>query len=210
MVKGGNRGKSLVSVTIYVEGGGADSFDECRKAFRIYCEKLAPNKMPRIKASGSRSEAYKDFCLAVKQAEAGEQIVLVVDSEDPVLAQGKWQHLSQRPGDGWTTPPATGEANIYLMVTCMETWFLADKDAFVAFYEGDRILVKHLACNPEVESIPRGDVQDKLAAATAQCTKRGPYHKVRHGLAILPTLNPAIVEVRAPHAREFNDFIRAL
>lgn len=199
-----------MSVTIYVEGGGSESFDQCRQAFRLYCDKLEPRRAPRIKACGGRSQAYRDFCIAVGQAEVGDRIYLLVDSEDPITAKNKWSHLAGRPGDGWLPPLGIGEENVFLMVTCMETWFLADKSAVIAYYAGDHLLEQHLACNPAVELIPREEVQRKLLAATALCARKGRYHKVNHGFAILPMLNPATVESVSPRAREFNDFIRKL
>jgi hypothetical protein len=58
-----------VSVCVFVEGGGphAKTQTACRKAFRLFFEKvLGDRPKPRIIASGSRDEAYNDFCRSLE------------------------------------------------------------------------------------------------------------------------------------------------
>ena len=57
-------GNALVSVRVFVEGGGDQNRTKtaCRKAFHVFFEKLLGNRpKPRIIASGSRDQAYRDF-----------------------------------------------------------------------------------------------------------------------------------------------------
>jgi hypothetical protein len=79
-----------VKVSVYVEGGGprakARPAVECRKAFSRFFEKLLGDRpKPHIIASGSRDEAYRDFCRAL-ETNPDTIPILLVDSEDPVRA----------------------------------------------------------------------------------------------------------------------------
>ena len=84
-------------------------------------------RMPSVVASGSRQEAFNDFCAAVKY----DFIVLLVDSEGPrgKGIQPHGQHLKTR--DSWNQPSGATDDQVHLMVQCMEAWFLADKDSLL-------------------------------------------------------------------------------
>ena len=116
-----------MSVRVFVEGGGNQNRTKtaCRKAFRVFFDKLLGDRQkPRIVASGSRDEAYRDFTRSL--SDGSTFALLLVDSEDAVPAGMKaGDHLRNR--DGWTNPLPDGQ--VHLMVQCMEAWFLADKDA---------------------------------------------------------------------------------
>lgn len=98
------------------------------------------------------------------------------------------------------------EAQVHLMVQCMESWFLADKTSLEEFY-GQGFRPNALPANPAVEDVLKKDVMEGLARAT-QGTTMGEYHKTRHGFAILERLDPAKVSERSLHAKAFLDFLR--
>ena len=54
-------------------------------------------RMPRIVASGSRSDAYSDFCTAIKNVGPNDYVLLLDDSEAPVTV-APWQHVALRDG----------------------------------------------------------------------------------------------------------------
>jgi hypothetical protein len=195
--QGTTRGNALVSLHVFVEGGGHQSRTKiaCRKAFHVFFEKLLGDRpKPRIIASGSRDEAYRDFCRALSNG-PDTFPVLLVDSEDPVLAgRTAVAHLHDR--DHWTKPLPDGQ--VHLMVQCMEAWFLTDK-AMLAQYYGDGFKQSALPPNPRIEEIPKGDVFDGLDRATV-ATSKGAYHKTRHGFDILERLDPGTVQQRSPFA----------
>lgn len=71
--------------------------------------------MPRIVASGSRNDAFSDFCTALKSATTDDFTVLLVDAESPVETEnGAWDHLTRR--DGWVRPQGAGCESAHLMV----------------------------------------------------------------------------------------------
>src|SRR5271166_6121697 len=122
-----DRRKSLVTVRIFVEGGSQGSIKAgCRQAFRTFFEKVIPGHSFAVTASGSRSEAFKDFCLALKQ-NSRDYNLLLVDSEEAV-ATDPWAHLAARKGDEWKRPEGATDDQAQLMVQVMEAWFLADRE----------------------------------------------------------------------------------
>ena len=187
-----------MSVRVFVEGGGDRPRTQtaCRKAFRIFFEKLLGDRpRPRITASGSRDEAYRDFSRSLAK-DADTFPVLLVDSEDPV-PHGKTVSAHLRDRDPhWTEPLPDGQ--VHLMVQCMEAWFLADKSALKKYY-GDGFKESALSANPKIEEIPKRDVINGLDRATI-ATSKGPYHKTKHGFDILELVDPNAVQQRSPYA----------
>ncbi len=195
-----------MSVRIYVEGGGPASYDNCRKGFSEFFKRIVGDgNMPRVIACGSRDAAYKDFCQALKQ-HTTQTNVLLVDSEDEIVDLDCWVHLTNR--DKWPRPSIAAPDNAYLMVRCMESWFLADKDALVKFYGRD-FKVNALPNALEIESVSKTDIEHALDQASKPTTK-GRYHKVRHGFDILASLDPAKVSRSSPHAKRLIDFLASL
>ncbi|MGD0958346.1 MAG: DUF4276 family protein, partial [Methylomonas sp.] len=126
-----------------MEGGGDSNAlkAECRRGFSEFFKKAGiAGKMPRIVACGSRQNAYDSFRTAI---EAGDDALLLVDSEAPVAAIHQndnpdawrpWLHLKQRQGDNWSKPTNAHDNQCHLMVQCMESWFLADRDELKKFF----------------------------------------------------------------------------
>lgn len=204
-------------VTLYVEGGG-DSKTlriECRRGFREFLEKAGlKGKMPAIVASGGRRAAYEDYCTALTQATAA---VLLVDSEAPVSPrhqQGNpdtwqpWQHLKARPGDGWDKPAGAQDTDCHLMVQCMETWFLADRQTLQSFFgQGFRESALPAATLP-LESVAKDDVYNALEQATQRCKTKGGYGKGDHSFKLLARIDPAKVVAASPWAQRFVDQLK--
>lgn len=195
-------------VKIYVEGGGGARQRECRQGFSEFFRRAGfAGRMPAIVACGSRNDAFDDFRTAVRGADGGRFIMLLVDSEDPVSeSDGPWLHVSKR--DGWTRPTQATDESLCLMVQCMESWFIADRDCLKAFY-GPGFNARRLPRRPEVESIAKADVHGGLDMATRECTK-GKYgqSKGRHSFRILATLDPDKVAAASPHAKRMLDILR--
>lgn len=193
----------MVAAKVYVEGGGdrRDLKTRCRKGFSKFFEKAGlEGRMPKVIACGGRKAAYDDFCTALQIAKAEEFIVLLVDSEDPVPdGMEPWVHLAAREGDGWTKPSAADNDNAHLMVQCMETWFLADKEALKSYF-GQGFNEQALPKNPELERIPKRDILDGLKRASSRTTK-GIYSKGDHSFVILSLIDPSKVQGASKHAK---------
>ncbi len=200
-----------MSVRVYVEGGGdqkhTDNATACRSGFRQLFEKLGlPARRLSVIACGSRRQTYRDFCKAVQQVTRQQRddfIILLVDSEGPVGAPSAWAHLIAR--DGWQPPVGATEDQAQLMVQCMEAWFLADREALTEFY-GQGFLEGSLPGQPNIEQILKRSLLPMLEHASRP-TLKGPYHKTRHGFALLALINPQRVREASAHASRLFDIL---
>jgi uncharacterized protein DUF4276 len=178
-----------VSVRIYVEGGGEWAYTKtaCRAAFHEFFRKFVPEgRQPKVIASGGRENAFSDFKQAVLQ-NPDQLVLLLVDAEGPVAqAATNWAHLRAR--DQWNRPPGVSEDQAQLMVQCMESWFLADRDALKDYY-GDGFLIASIPGGP-IESVAKNDVLNALQHASRNTRTKGKYHKTIHGFDLLARIDP--------------------
>lgn len=198
----------MVKVKIYVEGGGDRRRlrIKCRQGFSEFFERAGfTGKMPAITACGSRHDAFDDFCTGLRQRKADEFSVLLVDSEAPVDT-GVWAHLRSR--DEWSKPENATDEQAHLMVQCMETWLVADKDT-LAEYFGPEFNMGAIPARDDVEAIDKDEVFRALSAATLQCARKGQYDKGRHSFQILATIDPAVIEKKSPHAARLMEMLRS-
>ncbi len=192
-------------VHLFVEGGGKgkDLPRRCREGFRKALERAGfAGHLPRIVASGSRSDTYDDFCKAL--ADTTITPLLLVDSEEP-LTLPPWSHLHQR--DGWRQPGGATEDQALLMVTCMETWLVADRAALAGFFD-HHLQVGALPPLVGLEYRACRDVQQRLADATRDCST--PYRKGDVSFRLLAVVNPAVLAKYLPNFERFITTLRAI
>jgi hypothetical protein len=194
----------MVELHLYVEGGGDSKLLRTagRRGFSEFLAKAGlKGHMPRIVACGGRRQAYDDFCTALRQSR--HVAMLLVDSEDAVTVPSSWTHLLQRPADAWPTPPDATDDDCHLMVQCMESWLLADRDALKTFF-GQGYDANALP--PEqnsIETIPKIVVYQALAKATKDCKTKERYGKGEHSFLLLALIDPVKVTVASPWASHF-------
>ena len=206
-----NRREPLVTVTIYVEGGGDSDYTRarCREGFARYCKKIAaPNRRPKIVACGGRQQAFDRFKTAIRLSRGNDQCALLVDSEGPVRpGDSPATYLHDR--DGWDFPFLQNH-RVFLMVQAMEAWLLADRSALSTYYgtgfrpnalPGDEL---------HIEAIPKNDLEPSLLRATDGTKTKGRYHKTRHAFDLLAEIDFRKVEAGSPHAAAFHIFLRPL
>lgn len=194
----------MVTLHLYVEGGGNAKVlrTACRRGFSEFLARAGlQGHMPRIVACGGRKQAYDDFCIALAQGR--HAAMLLVDSEDPVIMSSPWLHLLQRPADAWPKPQDANDDHCHLMVQCMESWFLADRDMLRTFFgqgfDANALPSPH---NP-VETAARTTVYQALAKATKDCKTKAPYGKGEHSFQLLSLCDPAKVTAASPWADRF-------
>ena len=189
-------------VVIYVEGGGETNYLKtmARRAFHDFLGQLSLRNQPGIRASGSRKDAYVDFCQAVEERTPA---LLLVDSEGPIPpGSNPWAHLKQR--DGWKKPRGADKEDCHLMVQCMESWFLADRALLSRFF-GQGFSDRSLPANPKIEEVPKGAVQRGMENASRR-SKKGKYAHGRISYEILACMDPHLIRQRSPWAdRLFSD-----
>jgi hypothetical protein len=197
---------------IYVEGGGDTHFlrTECRRGFSEFLRKAGlEGHLPQIVACGGRAKAYDKFSTAVKN---NETAMLLVDSEGPVAApyqQGNpagwkpWDYLKNRKGDEWGKPHNAGNKDCHLMVQCMESWFLTDRETLQKFFgQGFNAAALSIVQN-EVELIDKAQIYQSLENATRNCKVKAKYGKGEHSFKLLAIINPGNVIAASPWAKRF-------
>ena len=91
------------------------------------------------------------------------------------------------------------------MVQVMETWFLADVNTLESYY-GQGFRRQALPQNPNIEDVPKLDLENRLNQATRD-TQKGPYSKGKHSYEILERLDPAKVAGASLYAKGFIEAI---
>jgi hypothetical protein len=165
----------VTELRIYFEGDA-----RLRPGFRQFFSEIAEaasGKKCHFDLIATEGTPAQDFRDALK-THSDSWNVLLLDSEDPQEFQ-----LRKKSLDG------CDQDSIFWMVQIMESWFLADVDVLMALFKSS--LTKG---NPKVEEIPKDDVMGRLEKAA-----NGEYHKVKHGLKLLETIDPAKVRQAAPN-----------
>lgn len=196
-----------MSFRLYVEGGGDSKAlrARCRRGFSEFIRKAGlGGRMPRIVASGGRRDAYDHFRIACEHRANGGAPMLLVDAEGPVASNDVWKHLSSR--DGWQRPLGARDNQGHLMIECMESWFLADRNA-VKTYFGQGFRGGALPKSLNIEDAPRAYVLEGLDRA-ALATKKNGYSKGRDSFEILAAIDPDLVQSAAPSAGRFLEALR--
>jgi hypothetical protein len=165
---------------IYFEGD-----DRLRPGFRQFFSEIADaaNRKgwrfaPPVATYGRPVQAFR----IALQTHSDAWNVLLLDWEDPNEAEIRKRQL------GYCDPDS-----VFWMVWIMESWFVADLDALKTLFKGG-LSEDALRVNPNVEEIPKKDVLERLNKAA-----KGEYHKVKHGLKLLETIDPAKVRKAAPN-----------
>jgi hypothetical protein len=177
-------------LTVYVEGGGdgKDLRIKARQGFHQFLQKTSlKGRLPKIKASGSRENAYRDFCIAINN---NEPAMLLVDSEHPVeQGDSAWQHLNRY--DHWRPPPNAHEEDCHMMVVCMEAWLLADPGVLQAYYGK--------AVNPNALPSQHRDLETVQAPVQLldQALAQTKYNKSRDAFELLGRIHPTTLRQRA-------------
>lgn len=201
-----------MSTTIFVEGGGNSEITlrSCRKGFVEYFSKIIDTRRKRLKviACGGRDRAFDDFIAAIENCKLGDRCILLVDAEAPVTAVDAIEHLKER--DHWTFPDDLNGHRVYLMAQAMEAWFLADREAMSAFYDGG-FRPGSLPGRPDrIEDVFKADLEPRLKQATRDTRTKGEYHKTRHGFELLGLIDPNKVEKASAQAAILHEFLRDL
>lgn len=164
-------------------------------------------------------DAYDSFCTAIAN---DEDAMLLVDSEALVIAIAQpgnadhqedrkqwlpWQHLRQREGDGWEKPVQSNDRQCHFMAQCMESWFLTDKEALKVFF-GQGFNQNSLPRTFHIEQVPKNEVYESLARASANCRTKSKYGKSEHSFKLLALIDPEKVQQASPWALRLIETLR--
>ncbi len=137
--------------------------------------------------------------------------ILLIDSESPVTFQSdKFEAVRHR----LQKDEKIEQKRLYLMVQCMETWFLADLDSLGTYYGYNLYSYKKDERLENIESIPVKKVKEILAdiSEKSEYSHRGVYCDIRKatdGFAILEKISPNLVMEKSPHFKELIDFLNS-
>lgn len=178
-------------IRIYIEGGGEsnDTKARLRRGFSSFFKELvqvAQSKKIKwnITLCGSRNNAFRDFKNALA-AHPDAFVILLVDSEAPVVKQSPWEHLKSR--DNWDAPAGVDETHCYLMVQTMEAWFMADIETLKKFY-GQGFKENAIPKKSNVETIEKDLLEPRLKEASRDTKSKGEYQKIQHASKLLEML----------------------
>lgn len=198
----------MVGAKLYIEGGGSKSKAlgiSFRQGWRKFFEAAEVHNI-KIVHGGGREQTFRKFKKATEEVSSGMLPMLLVDSESPVdEGSSVWKHLLKN--DNWYRPEHARGDRAFLMVQCMETWFLADQDALQSFFgtQFDSNAVKQW---PHLEQVSKETVYGTLEKATSKCRK--PYSKGKTSFELLAKVNPSLVEAACPHAAALLRQLRSL
>lgn len=202
-------------ISVCVEGGGdkKDTQRRCRRAFSDFFHRAGISRGLQIVPGGGREDTLQNLSQRIKSAPVGDFVVGLVDSEGPVgSGVSAWAHLrGQIPKmHDWFSGITPDYESAYLMIQCMEAWFLADREELKNYFGSD-FAESALPGNPDVEEIPKDDVLDGLRNATRQCTgkgQKGRYDKGQHSFQILGRIDPGKVTQVSPEARRLIETLK--
>jgi hypothetical protein len=158
--------------------------------------------MPKIIAGGARDKAYGMFNRAMTSAKENDEYpILLVDSEDPITL-GPWEHLKVR--DDWDRPVGAEDDQAQMMVTCMETWIMADHEALRKVF-GSCLREGTLFPLNGLEKRLRQELLKTLESATNDCGKNRGYDKGERSFQILAILNPKLLEENLLYFHRFRE-----
>ena len=209
MEHGGNRGESVVRVSIYIEGGGDSA--KLNQIFRtgwrdFFTSAGLTGRLPAVVRCGDRANAFRRFSVALREVGDNELPVLLVDSEGPVKEdQSAWEHLQH--SDGWRQPALADDHQAYLMVQAMEAWLMADWDALREYF-GRGFNENRLPGQSDPELIPHNSLESTLKDASSGCGRQ--YAKGTVSFEILGRVDASKVENRCSHAKVLLDHLRSL
>jgi hypothetical protein len=202
-------------IAVYLEGGGqtgepgtAETKAAIRQGMDAFLRVLKDRA--RVKRwhwkmvpCGDRASTKNAFMNARAQ-EPDTLSILLVDSEIAVASLPR-AHLKTR--DAWDLDDVP-EEHVHLMAQVMETWFVADPERVKAYYGKDfneGALPKHA----QPESVSKAAIAAGLENATKN-TKKGRYHKIKHGSDLLARISPETVKQKCPHCKRLFDIVEAL
>ncbi len=188
----------MVKVRVYFEG--SNQLRQGFKAFLMKCAGQTGRSHFDLEVVAAQNEPIEDFQLAL-QTHADSTVLLLLDSEEPLDAKCvNLKRIKRLRG--------INRNHIFWMVQLMEAWFLADHHALQTHFKRDfrhDVLPQHV----DVETIPKQLVLKGLKEL-ARKRKKGAYHKVQDGSALLNLIDPVAVASRAPECRRLCQTLQAL
>jgi Domain of unknown function (DUF4276) len=189
----------MVSTQIFVEGGSNNSDSAARLGFKQFFEKAGVEKLPRVVICGPRGAAIRSY----RQRQGLG--VLLVDSEAPVTASTKIQHLLDREDIDHKHKHQLAEEEVFFMIEAMESWLIADIESIAKTH-------------PKVDPKPAQKVRERVQNQVEKISKRDSDEALKKSLPenlgkgrrmeLMGLLDPEIVMRMAPEANALVTHLR--
>jgi len=169
----------MVKKILFIEGTTDDTNGDLRKGFRILLEKkMKNNNMPEIKLGNDKAATIRKF------KHSNHQISLAMIDLDGKDIIDRSEIIKIKNDDLCKLGVYDERERVFYMVQEMEAWFLSQPEVLEQYYNDKKIVSRIPKKNSEL--IP--DPSDILQKITKD-TKKGKYHKVRDGVALLCKLD---------------------
>ncbi len=152
---------------LFIEGANDITNGDLRAGFGRLLEKKLRGRMPTIDLCGGKNQTVEKFL-----SRQGSQILCDLDGKE-----------STRNSDLKKYGLLERENSVFYMIEEMEAWFISQSSILDTFYKTD--VSKKLAKKPASE-FPHPD--EELQKITKD-SRRGEYHKIRHGALLLAALD---------------------
>jgi hypothetical protein len=181
----------MVRTQIFVEGGSNNSDSAARRGFSDFFKRAGIEKLPRVVICGPRGDAIRSYR---NRKGLG---VLLVDSEAPVTASTKIQHLLDREDLDHEHKHQLAEEDVFFMIEAMESWLIADIES---------IAKTHPKVDPKpaqnVRQSAQNQVENISKSASDEALKKSLPENMGKGrrMELMGLLDPEIVMRLAPEA----------
>ena len=174
-------------VILFIEGESNSPNGDLRQGFSKLLEQKLKGKLPRIILGDGKSKAIDKF---KNNKLKGDLFLLLIDLDKPE---------SERDSDLTENELLPQKDSVFYMIQEMESWFLSQPEILDTFYGIDNKHKKVSEKIPEKKASDFKNPDEKLIELT-KYTKKGEYHKIKHGVELLKLLNATQLE------KDFSDF----
>ncbi|HAO20422.1 MAG: hypothetical protein BWK80_36995 [Desulfobacteraceae bacterium IS3] len=188
----------MVEKILFIEGTTDDTNGDLRQGFRRLLSQKLRGVMPRIVMGDGIATTLKKFLSNINvnnKRKRSEHSFLLIDLDNP--KSEKDNKISDY--------NITDYKNyIFFMIQEMETWFLLQPEILDDYYGKE--ISKNIR-NKNSEQIEAISKPAEYLMKLTKDTKKGKYHKVRHGVSLLEKIN---ADELAKKSSEFETLIRRL
>jgi len=196
--------------------------DALKQSFHRFFKQFMAQS-PEVTPKGSGGKALSRFSGAAQHSNV-EVPLLLIDSEGPAPHPDEmsFKQFLSRKGQRSKNKRLLAdirEGQIFLMVQCMEAWFLADKDGLANYYRrgGNQFDPSNLPPfgNESIENVDKDIIFERITEALQKADRHKPKEKRRsyehrHGFEILGYIDPHKVVAASPHAKRLFDALTQL
>lgn len=176
-----------VKVILFIEGESNSPNGDLRQGFSKLLGQKLKGKLPRIILGDGKSKAIDKF---KNNQLKGDLFLLLIDLDKPE---------KDKDSDLLENQLVSQKDNVFYMIQEMESWFLSQPEILDEFYGIDKQRKKISEKMPEKKASDFANPDEKLIELTKN-TRKGEYHKIKHGVELLKLLDATQLE------KDFPDF----